>query len=270
MELRPIYFPEPLLEGVIIERKMQFLILVNLNGETVPCHCPTSWSIGNLNLAGRPCLLSRSKDPARKTKFTVEAVSTCRPEDPGKTWIGINQTAANQYVEFYLEQGGFRDLVGDNVKIRRARLSGKANLDFVVGNISLAVTVPLVDLSLDIPEEMRMEVVKPLALAERYLTRSAKLRYSLPGNKRTVLLAVYLCDQPDYRLVEACGEDPRLREKREVTEKLLSMGIEIWQANFNINQEAVCLSRCWQLHTRESIITDTSGFSTFYSGIRSF
>ena len=129
MELRPIYFPEPLLEGVIIERKMQFLILVNLNGETVPCHCPTSWSIGNLNLAGRPCLLSRSKDPARKTKFTVEAVSTCRPEDPDKTWIGINQTAANQYVEFYLEQGGFRDLVGDNVKIRRARLSGKANLD---------------------------------------------------------------------------------------------------------------------------------------------
>ena len=73
MELRPIYFPEPLLEGVIIERKMQFLILVNLNGETVPCHCPTSWSIGNLNLAGRPCLLSRSKDPARKTKFTVKA-----------------------------------------------------------------------------------------------------------------------------------------------------------------------------------------------------
>ena len=99
---------------------------------------------------------------------------------------------------------------------------------------------------------------------------AAKLRYSLPGNKRTVLLAVYLCDQPDYRLVEACGEDPRLREKREVTEKLLSMGIEIWQANFNINQEAVCLSRCWQLHTQESIITDTSGFSTFYSGIRSF
>ena len=270
MEHRPIYFPEPLLEGVIIERKMQFLILVNLNGETVPCHCPTSWSIGNLNLAGRPCLLSRSRDPARKTKFTVEAVSTCRPGDPGKTWIGINQTAAQQYVEFYLEQGGFAGLVGESAKIRRARLSGKANLDFVVGSVSMAVTVPLVDLELDIPGEMRMDAVRPLSLAERYLSRSAKLRYSLPGDRRTVLLAVYLCDQPDYRLTDAGSGGSRAREKREVTEKLLSMGIEIWQANFNITPEAVCLSRCWQLHTQEPIITGTTGFSTFYSGVRTF
>ena len=94
-------------------------------------------------------------------------------------------------------------------------------------------------------------------------------------NKSLVSPGLPLCESCMMELivrmaVEACGEDPRLREKREVTEKLLSMGIEIWQANFNINQEAVCLSRCWQLHTQESIITDTSGFSTFYSGIRSF
>ena len=269
MENKPITFPEPLLEGVILERKMQFLMLVRLDGEVVPCHCPTSWSIGSLNVVGRPCLLSRSKDPARKTKFTVEAVSINRPEDPEKTWIGINQTAANQYVEHYLEEGAFDGIVGESVKIRRARLSGKANLDFVLGNTSMAVTVPLVDLDLDIPEQMRMEPVRPLALAERYVSRATKLRYSLPGNKRAVLLTVYLCDQPDFKLSDGADQD-RYRQKREVTRKLLAMGIEIWQANFIIDKESVRLSRYWQLHTDESIVTDASGLSTFYSGIRSF
>ena len=68
-------------------------MLVNYEGESVSCHCPTTGRIGSLDISGRPCLLSRSTDPNRKTPFTVEALSLDRPEDEQKSWIGINMGA---------------------------------------------------------------------------------------------------------------------------------------------------------------------------------
>ena len=95
-------FESPLVEGVIEKRKSQFTMIVTYQGESVNCHCPTTGRVGNLELSGRPCLLSESKDPTRKTRFTVEAVSLNRPGDTKKSWIGINQNAANRYVEHFL------------------------------------------------------------------------------------------------------------------------------------------------------------------------
>ncbi|MDR0249375.1 MAG: hypothetical protein LBI44_06965 [Oscillospiraceae bacterium] len=90
-------FNPPLVEGVIQNRKTQYTMSVEAGGEVVACHCPTTGRIGNIELGGRPCLLSKSTDPSRKTPYTVEAVSLNRPEDAAKSWIGINQNAANRY-----------------------------------------------------------------------------------------------------------------------------------------------------------------------------
>ena len=89
MKKTAFLFDVPLTEGVIQTRKSQFTMLVTINGGEMACHCPTTGRIGNIELAGRPCLLSKSLDPARKTPFTVEAVSLNRPEDTGKTWSGV-------------------------------------------------------------------------------------------------------------------------------------------------------------------------------------
>ena len=99
-------FSHPLAEGIIEKRKSQFTMIVRYQGESIACHCPATGRIGNLEISGRPCLLSPSIDPGRKTPFTVEAVSLHRPEDREKSWIGINQNAANRYVEHYLANGG--------------------------------------------------------------------------------------------------------------------------------------------------------------------
>lgn len=108
-------FNESLVEGVIVERKGQFTMICEINGEINNCHCPTTGRIGNLDVSGLPCLLSKSSDIKRKTTYTVEAVSLNSPEDSDKSWIGINQNGANRYVEHYLVNGGFKDMVGSAV-----------------------------------------------------------------------------------------------------------------------------------------------------------
>lgn len=105
--MEPFIFKNPLVEGIIEKRKSQFTMQVDCNGESYHCHCPTTGRVGNLDLTGRPCLLSSSGNLARKTAFTVEAISLNRPEDPNKSWIGINQNTANRYVEYFLRNGDF-------------------------------------------------------------------------------------------------------------------------------------------------------------------
>ena len=91
-------FETPLIEGVVIKRNSQFTMTIEAEGQNAKAHCPTTTRIGDIDIAGRPCLLSKSKDPNRKTLYTVEAISLNRPEDNEKAWIGINENAANRYV----------------------------------------------------------------------------------------------------------------------------------------------------------------------------
>ena len=56
-------FTTPLVEGIIEKRKSQFTMTVNYEGQSVACHCPTTGRIGNLDVAGRPCLLSGALGP---------------------------------------------------------------------------------------------------------------------------------------------------------------------------------------------------------------
>lgn len=247
MEIEPIYFPDPLLEGVVLERKNPFIMLVDFQGKAVPCHCPTTWHIGNLEVAGRPCLLSRTGGLERKTPFTVEAVSLDRPEAPAKKWIGINLTAANRYVEYYLERGGFAKIVGHTSRIHRARLSGKANLDFVVGSTAIAIKAPLLVLGLDVPPEMRIKTEKPFPSTERFIRRITSLREGLPNCKRAVLITVFLYDHPDFDLSEyRCYYE----ELQPVLERSAALCLENWQANFIITKDSVRLDRCLPLQMR--------------------
>ena len=64
---RVVTFPQPLIRGTIVRRPNRFIIDVDLGGQVVPCHCPTTGRIGNLVLDGLPCLLSDSHSAARKT-----------------------------------------------------------------------------------------------------------------------------------------------------------------------------------------------------------
>lgn len=196
-------FQQPLAEGIIEKRKSQFTMLVRVDGKTgVSCHCPTTGRVGNLELAGRPCLLSRRTDPNRKTPYTVEAVSLNRPEDENKSWIGINQNAANRYVEHYLRNGGFADMVGMGNEVQRETFLGESKLDFLVGNTYLEVKTPLQHLQVDIPEWVKTKKVTPFSSTGRMQRHVEELASSLKEQERAILLVVFLYDNPGFQVIE--------------------------------------------------------------------
>ena len=230
--------PHPLLEGIIIKRKTQFTICVSYNGRDYHCHCPTTGNVGGIELDDRPCLLSESTDKNRKTAFTVEAVSLNKPEDTQKSWIGINQNAANRYVEHYLRNGSFKAMVGKTQTVLREQRLGASKLDFLVGSTYLEVKTPLQFLQIGIPPYVKRKRSAPFSSVERLIKHVKDLTKSLQTHQRAILLLCFLYDNPGFR-VEA--RSTRYQEVSDLVADCLHQGLEMWQANFQVTPEWVLL-----------------------------
>lgn len=239
-----IIFDIPLTEGIIQNRKSQFTMLVEVKGEVCSCHSPTTGRIGTIELNGRPCLLSKSVDPNRKTPYTVEAVSLNRPKDKVKTWIGINQNAANRYVEHYLKNGGFSEIVDANCEIRREIFLGESKLDFLVGDTYLEVKTPLQQLQLDIPDYVKTKKVTPFSSTDRFVRHIKELANSLQSHQRAILLTCFIYDNPHFEVIH---RSVNYEEVGVAVSEAIQKGVEMWQVNFKINPQGVCLEKYFKL-----------------------
>lgn len=241
-------FSYPLIEGKILSRRGQFVMFVEINGVTERCHCPTTGRIGTFEIIGRPCLLSRSENLTRSTRYTVEAVSLNRPEDKIKSWIGINQNASNRYVEYYLNNGGFKEMIHVGGKVLREKVLGKSKLDFLVGDTYLEVKTPLQDIQLPIPEYVNIRKVSPFSDTSRLVRHMTDLANSLQTNQRAIILLVFLYDNPGFRVI---SRSTNYQKVFGVVQSSLSKGVEMWQANFEVTTDKVKLSKYFPLTLSE-------------------
>lgn len=232
-------FATPLVEGIVEQRKSQFTMNVEVNSVSYSGHCPTTGRVGNLELSGRPCLLSPSKDPARKTAYTVEAISLNRPEDREKTWIGINQNAVNRYVEHYLGNGGFAEMV-DIGEIHREQLLGDSKIDFLIGDTYLEVKTPLQFLQLTIPDYIQTKKATPFSSTERMIKHVTDLSNSLKNHQRAILLTCFIYDNPGFQVIERSASYEKVKR---IVNRSVARGVELWQANFKITPQEVSLER---------------------------
>ncbi len=68
--------------------------------EVFVAHVPNTGSLKSCLFEGQACALTASRDPARKTPYTLELT-----QNPEGTWIGVNTQRANQLFEESLKQG---------------------------------------------------------------------------------------------------------------------------------------------------------------------
>lgn len=237
-------FPSPLIEGVILARKWQFIILAQVDGVEYRCHCPCPGRIGTLDIVGRPCLLSGTGDQNRKTQYTVEAISLNRPEDSNKTWIGINQNSANRYVEYYLQNREFSEMLQIKGEIFREKTIGNSKLDFLVDDIYMEVKTPLLNIQLEIPDYVKQKKVVAFSSIDRFCKHVIDLKESLKSHQRAIMLLAFLYDNPGFKVLTRSKGFDKIQE---LTNDVFLNGVELWQANFKITPNEVTLSRYFKL-----------------------
>lgn len=244
MEKIVFKYEVPLVEGIIEKRRSQFTMDVITDNQVVKCHCPTTGRIGNIELGGIPCLLSKSDNPNRKTHYTVEAVSLDLPESKEKSWIGINQNAANRYVENALVDGSLHDMVNGYGSVLREQVLGDSKLDFLVRDTYIEVKTPLQSIQLSYPDHIKTKKVGKFSSTERFIKHINELASSLADKQRAILLVCFIYDNPGFK-VEVRSTNSDFVESE--VQKVISKGIEIWQVNFSISPDGVRLLKYFEI-----------------------
>ena len=86
------------IEGIFIKRYKRFFADIRLNNkEIVTAHCPNTGSMMGLLNEGNNVWISKSDDPKRKLKYTLEMIET------QKKLVGVNTHRANRIVQHGLE-----------------------------------------------------------------------------------------------------------------------------------------------------------------------
>jgi sugar fermentation stimulation protein A len=238
-----ICFPEPLTHAAIIRRRNRFIIDVDLAGAVVGCHCPTTGRIGSLVLDGLPCLLSASRNTARKTPYTVEAISVDSPGTGTPAWIGINQNAANRFVEQALTHQMLPAMVTVST-LKREQVLGGSRLDFLVNDTTyIEVKTPLDNLQVPLGGHIQTRPRPPLDATDRLARHIGELGQSLAARQRAILLICFLYDNPGFQVLPSRHHTA---VKAQVSQAI-RQGIEFWQVNFGLDDTGVRVLRYHEL-----------------------
>ena len=228
-------FRQPLREGILLSRPNRFVMIVRTKDQTIRCHCPTTGRLGDVKLSGLPCLYSIVQGRERKTGYTVEAISVDGARKKAKSWIGINQTASNRYIEHFLTNGQLSRMASGEVR-REVKL-GSSRIDFLVGNKYVEVKTPLTTL----PSADTIEKTKHgrFDSFDRLIKHMMELKSSRDG-RRAVIAMCYLYDAKPFK---APPEDKFNSRILRATRRAEESGVENWQVNLTINKTGVDIIR---------------------------
>jgi sugar fermentation stimulation protein A len=119
-------FENKLISGVLIKRYKRFFVDIKMNGETVVAHCPNTGSMLGLLKEGNKVWLTKSNNPNRKLKYTLQIIQN------NGIKIGVNTHLTNKIFLEALENNHIKGLHKD-LKIKpEVKFGDSTRFDFLV------------------------------------------------------------------------------------------------------------------------------------------
>ena len=119
-------FKDRLLEGTLVKRYKRFFADINHNNHVITAHCPNSGSMMGLLDKENKVWFSRSNDPKRKLKYTLELIEV------KNKLTGINTIFANRIVFEALREKKIESLKDFNNIKKEVKFSKNTRFDFLI------------------------------------------------------------------------------------------------------------------------------------------
>jgi len=220
-----------LTKGVLVRRYKRFLADVRLeSGEVVVAHCPNPGSMRSVAVNGWLAYLSRSDNPKRKLKWTLELIRS--PE----AWILVNTQRPNRVVEEAIQGGVIAELSGYTELSREVKYGENSRIDLLLSDGSSRCYVEVKNVSL-LVEQGRGAF--PDSVTKRGAKHLRELVNMVKDGHRAVMF--YLVSRTDIESLRPAGEiDPNYA--REVAAAMAS-GVEMIAYGAEVNEEEVVVTK---------------------------
>ena len=121
-------FKERLLQGFLIKRYKRFFVDIKYKNKIITAHCPNSGSMMGLLDKGNKIWFSKSDNPKRKLKYTLEIVEL------EKKMVGINTQLTNKIVLEALNNKKIKSLIKFNNIKTEVKFSNNTRFDFLLSD----------------------------------------------------------------------------------------------------------------------------------------
>ena len=121
-------FDNKLIPGLLIKRYKRFFVDVRVNNQILTVHCPNTGSMHGLLDQGNKVWISRSNNPKRKLKYTLEIIEV------KKIKVGVNTHSTNKIVHDALQNNLIKEF-NNNMDIKpETKFGANTRFDFLVSS----------------------------------------------------------------------------------------------------------------------------------------
>ena len=135
-------FENKLISGLFIKRYKRFFVDIKINNQIITAHCPNTGSMYGLLKKGNKVWISKSNNPNRKLKYTLEII------EDNKTKVGVNTQSTNKIVHHAFQNNLIKEFNG-NLEIKpETKFGSKTRFDFLIKDKEIKAFVEVKNVTL--------------------------------------------------------------------------------------------------------------------------
>ena len=205
-------FENKLISGLFIKRYKRFFVDIKINNKIITAHCPNTGSMYGLLKKGNKVWISKSNNPNRKLKYTLEII------EDNYSKVGVNTHATNKIVHHALQNNLIKEF--DNVLEIKPETNFGLNtrFDFLVTDKKYKAFIEVKNVTLSRKKSL---AEFPDAITTRGLKHiSELLKASKKGYKIFILYLIQRDDCKSFKIAEDIDPNYAIALSKAVKKKL--------------------------------------------------
>ena len=224
-------FKNKLISGVFIKRYKRFFVDIKIRNKVITAHCPNTGSMFGLLKKGNKVWLSKSDNPNRKLKYTLEIIQD------NKSKVGVNTHATNKIVLNALQKNLIKEIKNISDIKPETKFGKKTRFDFLVLKNKEKIFVEVKNVTLSRKKKI---AEFPDAVTTRGLKHINELINA--GKKNYKIFILYLIQRDDCKLFQIAKDiDPNyataLKKAVKNNLKILCYDCKFYSKGIKLNKQ---------------------------------
>ena len=223
-------FENKLISGLFIKRYKRFFVDIKINNKIITAHCPNTGSMFGLLKKDNKVWISKSNNPKRKLKYTLEIIEDYESK------VGVNTLSANKIILYALQKNLIKEF--NNIKEIKPEMKfgKKTRFDFLIINGKDKVFIEVKNVTLSRKKGL---AEFPDAVTSRGLKHINEL--SKAGRKNYKIFILFLIQRDDCKSFTIAKDiDPNYEKS---LKKAVKNNLKILCYDCKFSQEGIKLNK---------------------------